>query len=43
MSLMGFGDTKTSIFEKPVADYTRPNHSITQSDIDNFSVGGRDF
>ena len=43
MSLMGFGDTKTSIFEKPVADYTRPNHSITQSDIDNFSVGDRNF
>jgi len=43
MSLMGFGDTKTSIFEKPVADYTRPNHSITQSDIDNFTVGGTNF
>lgn len=43
MTLMGFGDTKTSIFEKQVADYTRPDHSVTPSDIKNFTVGGRNF
>lgn len=38
MTLMGFGDTKTSIFERKVAEYTRANHSVTHADVVNFSV-----
>lgn len=38
MSMMGFGDTKTSIFEKKVAEYSRQGHSVTPSDVANFAV-----
>lgn len=38
MSMMGFGDTKTSIFEKRVSEYTRADHSVTPCDIANFAV-----